>query len=884
MRITAGARVGGYGVLAALGAGGMGEVYRAKDTKLGRDVALKILPASFTNDPERVARFHREAQVLASLNHPHIAQIHGLEEVNGTQFLVLELVDGESLDKRIARGPIPVDEALDIARQIAEALEAAHDKGIIHRDLKPANIALTKDGSVKVLDFGLAKAVEATSGSIDAMNSPTITSPTMMTGVGVILGTAAYMAPEQAKGRPADKRSDIWAFGCVLYEMLSAVRAFGGEDVSDTLAEILKGEPDWRRVPKATSSGVRRLLRRCLEKDPRRRLRDMGDVAIELEDGTLEREGAGEHAGTRSRRLERVGWSAALLTVTVGAAALIMLSDRPRPGPETRVEIVGAPTSDPISFAISRDGRKLAFAGVSEGRSRLFLRVFDSAQMHPLPGTDGGSLPFWSPDANSVGFFADDGKLKRVDLDTGVVHTLASASLPEGGSWNRNHVILYVPRSGPIFRLAAGGGEPVPVTKFQPGHSTHALPSFLPDDRHFLYFVQASSDARGVYVGDLNSLESRRLFDADSPAVYVESGEVLFVRQGRLYAQRFDPDRLVLSGEPVPIAEQIAHHTLASVQGWAFAASDTGTIVYRNASADARRQFAWFDRSGRMISTVGQPDDGSPASPSLSPDGRRLAFHRSVNGNVDVWLLDLLRGVLTRFTTDPANDIHPIWSPDGTRIVFGSNRRGMYDLYEQSLAGAGAERISLRDVENVSNVADWSADGRLLLFQSRDLKTSSDIWVLPLAPGQKPLPVIRTEFEERDPQFSPDGKWIAYQSTDSGRPEIYVQPFPGRGARTQISTTGGTQVRWRPDMKEVFYVALDERLMSVPVTFRGDSGSVDAGAPVPLFLARLGGALQPGSRQQYVVSPDGQRFLMNTITGDGTTSPIAMILNWQGHR
>ena len=882
--LTTGTRLGAYEILTLIGSGGMGEVYRATDTKLGRDVALKILPASFTNDPDRVARFRREAQVLASLNHPHIAQIYGLEEANGTQFLVLELVEGEGLDKRIARGPIPVEDALGIARQIAQALEAAHDKTIIHRDLKPANIALTNDGHVKVLDFGLARTVETTNSSFDAMNSPTITSPAAMTGVGVILGTAAYMSPEQARGRPVDGRADVWAFGCVFYEMLAGTRAFDGDDVPDLLAEILKREPDWNRLPSSMSPALRRLIRRCLEKDPRRRLRHMGDVAIELEDTTAAR--TNEKDDTRAQRpqRERYAWAAALTLVSLTAGALMMRSAAVPFDRETRLDLVTPATSDPVSFALSPDGRRVVFVGTADGRSRLFLRPFDTAEAHPLPGTDGGTLPFWAPNGKSIGFFADDGKLKRVDLESGVVRPLASASLPQGGAWNRNDVILYVPRTGPIFRVANGDGDPTPVTKLQSSHRSHSLPSFLPDSRHFLYFVSGASEVRGVYVGDLNSVESHRLFDAESPGIYSQSGYIFFVRQGRLYAQRFDADQLTVSGEPSLVAESIAHETLAGVQGWGFSVSQTGWIAYRNASVEPRRQFAWFDRSGRMIAAVGAPDAASPTSPSLSPDGQRVALHRNVDGNPDVWLLDLARGALTRFTTDPANDIHPLWSPDGTRLVYGSNRRGMYDLYERSITGSGGENIVLSGVENVANAADWSADGQLILFQSRDLKTGSDIWVLPLTGDRKPRPFIRTEFDERDPQFSSDAKWVAYQSTDSGRPEIYVQPFPGPGERTQISTNGGAQVRWRADMKELFYVGLDERLMSVRVNPRAESGSVDTATPVPLFVTHLGGALQLSSRQQYVVSSDGQRFLMNTIVGDGATSPLTVILNWRGSR
>ena len=884
MALGPGTRLGVYEILSLLGSGGMGEVYRARDHKLDRDVAIKVLPDPVAGDPERLARFEREAKTLALLNHPNIAHIYGLEDSAGVSALVMELVEGPTLADRIVKGPIPLDEALPIAKQIAEGLEAAHELGIIHRDLKPANIKVCDDGTVKVLDFGLAKALEPKQPSgINVTQSPTITTPARMTGIGVILGTAAYMAPEQAKGQRADRRSDVWAFGCVLFEMLAGQRAFRGDDVSDTLAEILKGQPDWHLVPRSTPPAIDRLLRRCLDKNPRRRMQHMGDVAIELEEtaGPLS-DGNGGGIAPRSLRVERSAWAAALVVVSAAAGAVVMRSPRMPINPETRVDLVSPATTDPVSFAVSPDGRRIVFAGVSNGRSRLFLRSFEAVDARPLAGTDGATLPFWSPSGESVGFFADDGKLKRLDLEGGAVRSLASVSLPQGAAWNRSDVILYVPRTGPIFRVADGDRAPIPVTKIQPEHRSHSLPSFLPDGRHFLYFVSGAAEARGVYVGDLNSGESRRLFDSESAAVYSRSGHIFFIRRGGLYAQRFDADRLDVRGAPTLVADRIAHETLAGVQGWGFSVSDTGTIAYRTATVEPRRQFAWFDRSGRQMSTVGAPDDASPTSPSLSPDGQQLALHRNVNGNVDVWLLALTRGVLTRFTTDPANDIHPIWSPDGRRLVYGSNRRGTYDLYERSISGSGDEHMILSDVENVANAADWSTDGRFLLFQSRDLKTGSDIWVLPMTGDRKPRPFIRTEFDERDPQFSSDGKWVAYQSTDSGRPEIYVQPFPGPGARTQLSTNGGAQVRWRADMREVFYVALDERLMVVRIALHADTGRVDAEGPVALFTTHLGGALQPSSRQQYVASSDGQRFLINTVEGVEETSPITLILNWPG--
>ena len=873
MALPPGFRFGPYEVLGPLGAGGMGEVYRAHDAKLHRDVALKILPDLVAGDPDRLARFQREAQVLASLNHPNIGGIHGFQEADGIGALVLELVEGPTLADRIAEGPMALEDALAVARQIAEALEAAHDRGIIHRDLKPSNIKLRPDGTVKVLDFGLAKAVDATmSGAVSA--SPTMTSPAV-TGAGMILGTATYMAPEQAKGKEVDRRADVWAFGCVLYEMLTGRTAFEGETVSEVLAAVLKTESDWRRLPADTPEGIRRLLRRCLQKDPIRRLQHIGDARIEIDEAQIAPQSDARAVSIASRSHARLAWSAAGVLALATAILGVLLTRRAPSSAELRLEITTPPTTDPLSLAISPDGRKIVYAATSDGRSQLWLRVLDSTSARPLAGTDSASLPFWAADSRSIGFFAD-AKLKRTAIDSGAVHVLANAHAPGGGTWNRDDTILFAPNiTGDFYRISARGDqEPVALTASRRVAAGHRYPHFLPDGRRFIYYAAGGSEA-GVYAGNLDGSVTARLLEADTPAVY-GPGHLLFIRQGTLFAQPFDPDRLTLTGNPIRMAEQVSGDAF----GAPLSASAAGPIVYRAGAIPRQRQFVWVDRSGRELEKVGEPDDANAFSPSMSPDGHRVALHRIVNRNVDIWWFETGRQVLERFTTASANDIHPIWSPDGSRIIYASLRENVYDLYEGSVTRTGGHELVLATPQG-KRATDWSSDGRFILYRSNDPKTGPDIWARSMDGDRKSFPVVQTEFEERDGQFSPDGKWIAYESNKSGRPEIVVQPFPGPGAESRISTNGGAQVRWSRDGREIFYIALDGRLMSVSIRIASDGQTIDAAAPVPLFAARVGAAVQRLSGPQYMVAVDGKRFLMNRLTEETHTSPITVILNWK---
>jgi serine/threonine protein kinase len=874
MAIPIGTQLGSHEITAWLGKGGMGEVYRARDTRLKREVAIKILPDEFSRDADRVSRFQREAEVLASLNHPNIAHIYGIEETGSVRGIVMELVDGETLQERLRRGPIPIDEALPMAKQIGGALEAAHEKGIIHRDLKPANIKLTTDGQIKVLDFGLAKAFQEQQAE-SFSNSPTVMSASMP---GVIIGTAAYMSPEQAKGKPADRASDVWAFGCVLYEMLTARAVFAGETISEIFAGVLKEEPDWALLPSSTPAPIRRLLRRCLEKDRKERLQHIGDARLEIsEAGSAEIPDSGQDGRSTASRF----WIAALIaTIFVGALIGWFAAPKTAPAsPEVRFEFTTPATPDPVSLAVSPDGLQIVYAGTSQSRPQLWIRSLNSTVNRPLPGTEGGFYPFWSPDGRSLGFFGD-GKLKRIDVDGGLVRVLASAPNPLGGTWNRDGMILFAPNyTGPIFRIPASGGEAVPQTRVEGKQSGHRFPQFLPDGRHFLFYVPSSDEVRGVYLGLLDGGATARLLDSDAPAVYALSGHLLFVRDGHLIAQALDPVKGTLSGNPSPVADQLV--VIGDSHAAGLSASAAGPIAYRGgAGGGIQRQFVWFDRSGKEISRVGSPDDGNPQNPFLSPDGRRIAMERTINANSDIWIMDLARGLQSRFTFEMSTEGMAVWSPDGKHIVFNSDRGGVFDFYQKPAAGSGAEELVLSTPQNKAPV-DWSRDGRFILFRSPGPTTGFDLWALPMDGDRKPFPVVQTNFEERDGQFSPDGKWIAYQSNESGRNEILIQSFPGPGGKLQVSTNGGAQVRWRPDGKELFYIALDGQLMAVPIQLADDPPSAEVGTPVPLFPTHSGGAVQAVNTASYVVSPDGLRFLMDTIVNESTVSPITVILNWK---
>jgi len=723
-----------------------------------------------------------------------------------------------------------------------------------------------------MLDFGLAKMWEFGAAS-PMSNSPTVVGATT---AGVLMGTAAYMSPEQARGKTVDRSADVWAFACVLYEMLTGQRAFDGETVTDILGAIVKSEPDWNALPRTVPPHVRRLLKRCLQKDRRHRLRDAGAVALELEEPGDDLNAGSKPASTFNRA---AAWflAGALIFSAIVAVAVIRLRSVPETT-EIRLEFNTPPTTDEISLAVSPDGQKLVFVGVVDNQPKLLLRSLESLTVQPLAGTEGASYPFWSPDSRSIAFFAD-GQLKRIELSGGSARSLTSTSPGRGGSWNRNGVIIFAGTDGPLWRVSETGGESTALTRVEaPKQLNHRFPQFLPDDRHFLFYVRGAPGAQGVYVGSLDEPQMKRLLDSDAGFRY-SSGYLFFIRQSTLFAQRFELDRLELTGNPFPVAQQVSADP--SGLGAPLSAAVSGVLAYRLNTSAAERHFVWFDRMGKELQILGDPDSAGPLHPELSADGRKLAIRRSVNSNVDIWLLETGRGIVSRFTSDAAVEDYPVWSPDGKQIVFQSNRAGSFDLYQKSTNGEGTEQLLLASPKFKSPM-DWSRDGRFLLYRVTDPKTGYDIWALPMQGDKTPFPIVQTDFEERDAQFSPDGKWIAYQSTESGRFEIYVQAFPKTTGKSRISTNGGTQVRWRGDSKELFYISLDGQMMAVPIRLDSAAQTVDPGTPSLLFRARIvGGAVQGVNRQQYVASPDGQRFLINTPTKEAATSSIALILNWK---
>jgi len=890
-----GRQIGPYTMLSLLGSGGMGDVYRARDTTLGRDVAIKVVPHVFLSDPERLARFEREARVLATLNHPHIGAIYGLEKADASadsgqpavRALVLELVEGATLGERLAVGPLPIQEALTIAHQIADALEAAHEKGIVHRDLKPGNVKITPDGTVKVLDFGLAKVAVDDGAAPDRSQSPAQTG----TRDGVILGTAAYMSPEQARGLAVDKRTDIWAFGCVLYEMLTGRQALAGETVSDTIAAILEREPDWTALPDPTPAAVRRLLQRCLEKDSRHRVRDIGDARIELDDALAGR-ATGVPVAPRARR-ERMAWislAAVTLAAVLGAGSGLYLQRAPADTRAYRSSIL-PPAGENVptrGFAVSPDGRRLTFVGENGGAIGLWVQSLDGLVAQPLAGTEGAASPFWSSDSRFIGFFVG-GKIKRVDSTGGPPVTLTDSVPNPGATWNRDGTIVFASfRTGsPLRRVSASGGAASPVTTLnaENGETRHWFPFFLPDGRHFLYFAVGSkaggpNSPNGIYVAALDSNERKLLVPGGSTAKYA-LGYLLFLREQTLMAQPFDVERLDLTGDAVPIAERVMTGGASGMAG-SFSVSETGVLAYQTGPADTGGQagapthLVWFDRSGKQIGTLG--DQARYGNLELTRDGGRVAvslFDRARRGR-DIWLFDIARDLRTHFTFDPSEELTSVWSPDASRVVFNANRKGHWDLYQKASSGAGTEEELLAD--SVDKVPfDWSPDGRFILFGVGAFQAGTDLWVLPLFGDRKAFPVLQTPFTEVPGRFSPDGRWIAYASNESGRGEVYVASFPGPGGKWQVSTAGGSWPRWRSDAKEIFYLAPDKKLMSAAVN--GAGSAFEVGAVRPLFDTR---ALTIGNTGfMYDVSPDGQRFLVNTLAEQAAPAPITLVVNWR---
>ncbi len=889
MPLSTGNRLGPYEIVAAIGAGGMGEVYRARDSKLERDVAIKVLPDTVAHDLERLARFRREAQILAALNHPNIAHIHDFEDSTGTAALVMELVEGPTLADRIAKGALPLDEALPIAKQIAEALEAAHEQGIIHRDLKPANIKVRPDGTVKVLDFGLAKAFDpALPAGANATMSPTLS--IHATQAGIILGTAAYMAPEQARGKAVDRRADLWAFGCVLYEMLSGARVFGGTEIADTLALVLTNEPQWTTLPAKTPEPIRRLLRRCLDKDPRRRLASASDARLEIEDALHESTGALPLPGTptpvRSIRL----WRAIAVLVTlmaIGVSVWVLWPTPPKPA--SRVETSLPDGTTPGDFlSVSPDGRKLVVAAA--GQSGLWLRDLGSLEWRRLPGTENGMSPFWSPDSRHVAF-AVENQLKKVDTTGGPPETLCtvSSSAMGSGSWNRDGEIIFGSwgggSGGPLWKVSQAGGQATAVTEVDTskGERYHTSPVFLEDGRQFLYFRSGPPESAGIYAGSLDAKptdQSRvRILATELTPSYAD-GYIFFMRATTMMAQPFDRRRLQLKDAPVAIAEAIKTTWFGSEM---FSVSSGGVLAYRTAPAIENVQLTWIDRAGKVLGTVESPT--FEGAVNLSPDGKR-AVVRDAGYDVpgDLWTVDLSNGRRTRLTFRRNNYSPGVWSPDGTRLAYAGGNLGD-TLYEKASTGTGEEIELLKEAGTRHFVTSWSSDGRFLLYHTENApKTGYDVWVLPLEGERKPVLLLGDSFNEWAAQFSPDNHWMVYASTETGNDaELFVRPFsvsasgtPALGqGKWQLSRGSGNWPVWRAGAEILFNSGLPwtvgNAIMAAPVRTTG--AAFESGAPQRLFPSGAGAG--------WDVTVDGQRFLVPVARVQHPAPvSISMILNW----
>jgi len=869
-----------YKITSLLGAGGMGEVYRATDTKLGRDVALKVLPASVANDPERLARFQREAQVLASLNHNNIASIYGLEESGGVRALVMELVEGTTLAERIAQGALPLEEALQLARQMAEGLEAAHEKGVIHRDLKPANVKITPDGKVKVLDFGLAKALAPDSGAYDISHSPTLTAAGA-TRDGLILGTAAYMSPEQARGKVLDKRTDIWAFGCVLLECLVGRQVFSGDTVSDTIAAILTREPDLDALPAATPGRIRELLRRCLQKDAKRRLHDIADARIEIEEALAHPEAPAVATASAAAAPAR-GWRQLLPWCVAFALALALLvvgwkqffSPAPTANGLTRLTFEYPPkvafgeTSWPL-IALSHDGTRMVFVGNENGEDQLYLRRMDQWESSPIAGTRGASRPVLSPDGQSV-IFSVGRKTKKVSLEGGPVMDLYEADW-SGGSWGADDQIIYTKSYNEgLWKVSASGGTPQMLTSPDraKGELGHWWPQILPGGEWVLFSAFSTPIEKSrILVRSLKTGEQRVVFEGGVHARFA-SGHLIFAHGDTLMAAPFDLKRMEVTGAPTPIVAGVATYPQ---NGFAqFAVSDTGTLAFlRGASLATEDKLVSVDRGGKT-QTI-REGLHTFAGIRLSPDGRRIALAQREGGNApDIWTLDLERGSLSRLTFGPASNFSPVWSADGRRLFYVSERP-VFELYTKAVDGSSPEEAFLVS-GNDKYPSSVSSDGKMLLLNMSDPKTDADLWVLPLEGKREPKPLLVSPFVEMAGSFSSDGRWIAFQSNQSGKAEVYVQDYPGGSNRIQISTDGGTEPVWARGAKELFYRA-GKKLMAVSM-----GASAAPGKPKVLFE----GDFREGDRiPAYDVSPDGQHFyFIQKLKQTDQRPTLDIVLNW----
>ena len=884
MPLESGRQLGPYEIIAPLGAGGMGEVYKARDTRLDRTVAIKVLPAHLSARPDLKQRFEREARAASSLNHPNICTLHDIGHQEGTDFLVLEYLEGETLATRLERGPQPRDESLRIAAQIADALDKAHRQGLIHRDLKPGNIMLTRNGA-KLLDFGLAKSTSVAGAAAPMTAAPTMTSP--LTAEGAIVGTFQYMAPEQLEGAEATARSDIFAFGVVLYEMVSGRRPFGGKTQASLVAAILKETPpSIATVQPPVPPTLERLIGTCLEKDPEERRQSMHDVLLELRwiaagDPRTASPSPGSLPARPGRAgRERLAWLLATAGFLAAAAMLLLQIIGPRK--ETPLPVHAAllpPEASAFDYqagpmSVSPDGTMIAFVARSEnGTPALWVRDLDRAEARLLQGTTDASMPFWSPDDGSIAYFAP-GKLMRISAAGGAPDAICDSSDGFGGTWNREGIIVFNPGWGSgLMRVSAAGGKPSPVTRLDPGDFVHRHPDFLPDGEHFLFSVRSGeSDANALMVGSLDGAAPQHLLTMSSSAVFMLPGSILYWRDGALRAQAFDPDRLELKGDPVVVVHGVRFEPN---DGRAlFSASAGGVLAYHGGEgATSKSRLVLRGRDGAELGTVGPP--GNYYSPALSPDGRRVAVDNSgVENNGDLWVYDLDRPTATRLTFDPADESCPVWSPGGDRLAICSWTRGAASIQILDLTGR-VEQRPLVDTEASEEPSDWSRDDRWLVYERREstaAEEQGDIWIVSLADGTT-RPFVASPFREEHGKVSPDGRWLAYTSYESGRPEVYVQPFPDGGRKWQVSTDGGAGPRWRGDGGELYYTAPDDTLMAVAIAADPD---LQAKPPVALFPSNIRFSMSA----HFDAADDGRRFLINEVLFDESRQPMSLILNW----
>jgi len=888
MALTSGAKLGPYEIQSPIGAGGMGEVYRSRDTRLGRDVAIKVLPEHLSSNPELKERFEREARSISSLNHPRICTLYDVGHQDGIDFLVMEYLEGESLAERLKKGPVPLKESLKIGIEVCEALQAAHRAGIIHRDLKPGNIMLTKTGA-KLMDFGLAKAMAVSAGSgsskaplLSAAMTMTVAgaSPlSPLTTAGAIIGTIQYMSPEQIEGREADARADLFALGAVLYEMTTGNRPFEGKSQISVASAILEKEPEpISTVQPLTPPAFERIVSTCLAKNPDDRIQTAHDVGMQLKwiadagaSSALPREKKGK---TR----ERTAWVAAgCLAILLIVLGMLWRSSKPA----EQTTFYSAPFPFPArDVAVAPNGHTVAVVGYREAERKNVIWIYEpgAPQATSLPNTEGANYPFWSPDGRSLGFFAD-GRLKKLDITGGTVQTLCDAPTGRGGAWNKDGVILFTP-SGllgtGVFRIPASGGTPTQITfpDRAQGEDSHRWPVFLPDGIHYLFLavnLSGRKELYSIFVGSLNSNEKRFITNARANAAYAAPGYLLFYRDQTLFAQAFDAKKFQLTGEPTPLLNDIQY--FPRIAKAAFATSDAGLLVAQKSGGAGTSQLLWFDRKGEQVGTaIKQGTPGVYGNIFLSPNEKMIAADTTdpTSQNTDIWTYDLENGSAKRLTFDPSIDTIPIWSPDSTRLVFSSNRDLKFGLYFKDVNGAQEEREIVQDGAD-RFPDDWSHDGKFILYER-----GADLWSLAL-PEQKATQFLKATSTLKNGRFSPDGKWLAYASNESGRWEIYVTSFPDAHGKWQVSTGGGDQPKWRSDGKELFYFSPESKLMAVSVT---TGIHFDAGTPTVLFQANPREMVATSEHVTYDISKDGQKFLINTQTKQSETMPMSVVLNW----